>query len=151
MTEQEIQQMIDNSIQKYDRSSLKVPRHTHNGVDSPQINPKDLLSYSYYIAPGVIVVLTNGTAPQNIFGTNTVAPFNFKYTQILTVSTDTTAGNITVSNNGNTVSVIAKGSSVGNLAAAGAVSNQNQVQGTPATVVSSSAGNAFIIIFFTAL
>ena len=108
-----------------------------------------LINYSTLIAPGCIVVLTNGTTPQNIFPNG--VPFNFTYTAIMTISTDTTAANVIVYNNGNVVGLVAKGTTAGNIAAVAALANKSQVMGTPATVVSSNAGNAFIIIFYTAL
>lgn len=150
--EQLIEQKIQEALQKYNFSSLQSTRHTHNGVDSQKLQPKYFINYPTLIAPNFILVTTNGTNPQNIFPSG-LAPFGFTYNAILTISNDTTAANIIITNNGNNVTLIPKGTSQYNVQGNAGVgmTNLTQAQGTPATVVSSTTGNAFVIIFFTAL
>lgn len=148
-----LQDIIDSRIQAalgaYNRTSLRLPRHIHNGSDSLQIDPRNLINYPTIVAPNVIVIVTNGTTPIKVFPDG--LPFDLKYTSMMTISVDTTAANILLTNNGNSVALIAKGTTAGGVVGAPALSNQMQARGTPATIVSSSAGNAFVIIYFTAL
>lgn len=147
-----IEQMIDEKIQNalfnYNKTSLSMPRHTHNNVDSLPLDPKYFLKYATLIAPNVIIVKTTGTSPVNVFPTG--LPFNLNYTAMLSIALDTTAGNISLLNGANTVATIAKGTVSGAVVGAISYSNILQKQGTPATVVSSSAGNSLVIIFYTA-
>lgn len=129
--------------------SLKVPRHTHNRVDSPPVDPQYFINYPTLIAPNVIVVKTNGTTPVNVFPTG--LPFSLTYTAMVSIALDTTAGTITLANGVNTVATIAKGATQGALVGATSYANTVQTRGTPATVVSSSAGNSLLLIYFTAI
>ena len=94
------------------------------------------------------VVATNGTTTVNVFGAKG-APFTGTITDFTALALDTTAGNITLAVNGNTVAVIAKGSTAGVVTGAGALSNTTFHLGDTVTLVSSSAGNARAHIYFT--
>lgn len=89
---------------------------------------------------------TNGTTPVNVFGAT--LPFSGTVDGIFVCSNDTTAGNITISNNGNVVATIAKGTSAGVLTGATSLANTSMVAGTPFTIVSDSAGNVTCYITF---
>lgn len=149
---EQIEQLIDEKIrtafQNYTQASLKLPRHTHNNVDSLSLDPKYFLKYQTLIAPNVVVMSTNGTTPVNIFPNG--LPFNLTYTSIVSIAKDGTAGNIILSNNTATVATIAKGTTAGVCVGASSIANTVQLKGTPATVVSSTAGNSFVIIYFNA-
>ena len=96
-----------------------------------------------------ISVNTNGTTAVNVFDTNG-APANINITAILVAALDTTAGNIEVINAGNVVNDTtgtAKGTSAGVVSTAVALANTAVASGASLTVVSSSAGNATVIIF----
>lgn len=148
MNPQQIQNLISQKIQEFTRSSLKLPRHTHNRVDSESLDPKYFLKYSTLIAPNMITVITNGTTSVNVFSNG--LPMNITYKAILSIALDGTAGTITFSNNGNTVTTIAKGTTLGAVIGGTSYTNTLQIQNTPATVVSSSTGNSLLLIFYVA-
>ena len=89
---------------------------------------------------------TNGTTPVNVFGAT--VPFSGTIDGIFVVSKDTTAGNISILNNGNTVATIAKDTTAGVLTGATSLANTSVVAGTPFTIVSDSTGNVFVYITF---
>ncbi len=93
-------------------------------------------------------VSTNGTTAVNVFGPNG-APFKGKITNFETTALDTTAGNITLKINGNTVATIAKGTTAGGINGIGAaLTTVNFNPGDSVTIVSSSAGNALCWIAY---
>lgn len=92
-------------------------------------------------------VQTTGTTAVNVFGSNG-APFALTIGGAFLISQDTTAGNITLKVNGNTVATIAKGTTSGAMVGAVSLSNTTVAAGDAVTVVSSSAGNAEVIITY---
>jgi len=93
-------------------------------------------------------VSTNGTTPVNIFGPKG-APFAGTITNFETTALDTTAGNITLKINGNTVATIAKGVTAGGITGISAALSGNTFNpGDSVTIVSSSAGNALCWIAY---
>lgn len=95
-----------------------------------------------------VAVATNGTTAVNVFGAGG-APCPLTVTSVTTNALDTTAGNITLKQAANTVVTIAKSATAGTLVGNGALSNATYAAGDVCTVVSSSAGNATVIITFT--
>lgn len=91
-----------------------------------------------------VAVNTNGTTPVSVFPNNQ----NIIITSVISLSQDTTAGNITLSNNGNTVVVIAKGTVAGVPVAGVSLANTTVANGNTLTVVSSSAGNSTVLITY---
>jgi len=89
---------------------------------------------------------TNSTTPVNVFGTT--VPFNGIITGIYVISKDTTAGNITIASTAGTIATIAKGTVAGVMVGAVSLTNTSFSSGNTFTVVSSSAGEAFVIINF---
>ncbi len=98
-----------------------------------------------------IAVNTNGTTAVNVFAG--AVPANLApgivITSIVSIALDTTAGNITIANDGATVATIAKGTSAGVLVGATSLSNATVTSGKALTVASSSAGNSTVVITFT--
>ena len=121
-----------------------VPAHTHNGIDSLPINFK-----SVYDAPRnfCIAVNTNGTTAVNVFGGKSFG-YPITITGVYLISLDTTAGNITLLNNGNTVATIAKGTTAGAMVGATSLANTVVSPNVSFTAVSSSAGNATLFVTF---
>ena len=100
------------------------------------------------VAHHEINVSTNGTTPVNVFG-KSGAPFRGTLTNFETSGLDTTAGNVILKVNGNTVATIAKGTVAGGTAGVpSALANVNFNPGDSVTVVSSSAGNALCWIAY---
>lgn len=85
------------------------------------------------------VVSTNGTTPVSILSGIPVS-----IGAVYLIAKDTTAGNITVSNVAGTVCTIAKGTTAGLMFGASSLANNSAH--TALQVVSSSAGNAFVIL-----
>ena len=100
------------------------------------------------IASNMVIATTNGTTAVDVFGSKG-APANLTITGCFLISNDTTAGNITPKTNGNTVATIAKGTASGALVGAASLSNTTVKAGQTVQVVSISAGNAQVFIFFT--
>jgi hypothetical protein len=95
-----------------------------------------------------INVSTNGTTAVNVFGSKG-APFAGTITNFEVTALDTTAGNITLKINSNTVATIAKGTSAGGITGIGAALTTVAFNpGDAVTLVSSSAGNALCWIAF---
>ncbi len=95
-----------------------------------------------------INVSTNGTIAVNVFGPNG-APFAGTITNFETTALDTTAGNITLKINGNTVGTIAKGTVAGGITGlSSALTTKNFNPGDSVTLVSSSAGNSLCWIAY---
>ena len=93
-------------------------------------------------------VSTNGTTAVNVFGSKG-APFAGKITNFETTALDTTAGNITLKINSNTVATIAKGVTAGGIGGiTAALTTINFNPGDAVTIVSSSAGNALCWIAY---
>ncbi len=119
---------------------------THNGIDAPKISYKNLTERIPYFA---IATTTNGTTAVNVF--NPSFMYGFTITSVMAISQDTTAANITLTNNGNTVVAIAKGTTAGLVTGGTGLANTSYKAGTPLSVVSSSAGNATVVITFTVI
>jgi hypothetical protein len=124
--------------------SFRAPYHTHNESNLPKIQFSAVTGFpfSYH----VVVTPTDGTNVIDVFGSP--APGNFIITSVVSIAKDTTAGNITLKNNGATVSVIAKGTVTGVLVGEDTLANTTVTKGNSLTIESSSAGNSFIIIYF---
>lgn len=173
MTKEEITQLVRNEIaraadeQQY--GVRKVPFHTHNNLDAPQLkftglsdapnslinNAGDMLLVNEYgtalqLFTGrfCIATNTNGTTNVNVFG-SAGAPYPLTITGVFVISLDTTAGNITVLQGGNTVCTIAKGTTAGAMVGATTLSNTVYATGDTCQVDSSSAGNATVFITYT--
>jgi len=138
-----IRQTIQQELRNYQTKTSPIPYHVHNGLDTAKIPWQNLQGYIGYYSSATT---TNGTTTVNVFAT-TQFPITIK--GIYLVSNDTTAGNITVKEAGNTVATIAKGTTSGALVGATSLSNTSVKQGSSLTVVSSSAGNATVFITFT--
>lgn len=95
------------------------------------------------------VVTTNGTTAVNVF----VEPTSFRgnVLAVQVISNDTTAGNITVATSAGTVATVAKGVVSGAVTGAVGLTNTAFSLNSSFTVVSSSAGNATVIVFYEAL
>lgn len=100
------------------------------------------------VADNVRIVSTNGTTAVNVFGAQG-APFAGTITGAYSNALDTTAGNITLKTKTNSVVVIAKGTTAGVIVGNGALSNTTFAPGDVVTIVSSSAGNSQMQIFYT--
>ena len=94
-----------------------------------------------------VCVPTNGMSAVNVFGAT--VPFNATITSVSVISQDTTAGTITVADTAGTVATIAKGTVAGAMTGAVSLANASITSGNTLTVVSSSAGNAYVKITFT--
>lgn len=121
---------------------VPVPLHTHNGIDSPKIDIKNLQGLP---SCGVFAVTTNGT---NSVSVSRMQFIPFTITGMYLISNDTTAANITMSNGTNTVATIAKGTIAGALVGATSLSNTSHAAGDTISVVSSSTGNSTVFITF---
>ncbi len=95
-----------------------------------------------------VAVLTNGTTPVEIFGTT--APSNLTLTFAETFMTDVTAGDIILKNNGATVTTITKTPTLGASRGAITMSNTSVTALDSVTVESTTVGNVFAIVNFTA-
>ena len=95
-----------------------------------------------------ILVETNGTTAVDVFGTGG-APANLTVKAVTSVALDTTAGNITPKNAGSTICTIAKGTTTGLTIRGTSLANTAIKEGASVTVVSSSAGNSLVTIWFT--
>lgn len=143
-----IQGMIDDSIKKHDDAQQfgvrKVPFHTHNNLDSPQLQWKNLLG-----APNTFIIAaeTNGTTNVDVFGAGGV-PFSMEVTGVFLISKDTTAGNITVLRGADTVATIAKGTVAGAMVGATSLANTQYTFKQACQVDSSTAGNATVFITY---
>jgi hypothetical protein len=157
MNPQDIQNYIDSQIQAKLPALVEerfqqlirntggvVIDHHHNNIDSPTIdlNNFQLLHANYM----TVTCLTNGTTAVDIFGNNTFYPFTILSAAV--ICNDATAGNITIKNGTSTVATIAKGIVAGVMTGASSLSNTLVGRNTLFTAVSSSAGNAFVIINF---
>ncbi len=94
-----------------------------------------------------VVVTTNGATAVNVFGAGG-APCALTILGAFIVSQDTTAGNITLQQAANTVFTAAKGTAAGAFVDSGTISNATYAAADVCTVLSSSAGNAKVYIFF---
>lgn len=92
---------------------------------------------------------TNGTSPVNVFGAGG-APFPLVVTAVYLICRDNVAGNITLKQAANTVCTIAKGTVAGVMTGATGLSNDTYAKGDACTIVSSTAGDATVIINFNA-
>ena len=120
----------------------------NNAVTTAKINNAAVTGAKLVTVFGLASIArqTNGTTPVNVFGPT--VPFSGTIDGIFVCSNDTTAGNITISNNGNVVATVAKGTSAGVLTGATSLANTSMVAGTPFTIVSDSAGNVTCYITF---
>ena len=94
-----------------------------------------------------VATATNGTNAVNVFGAT--VPFGATITGIYGIALDGTAGTITIADTAGTVATFAKGTSAGALVGATSLANTTITAGNTLTVVSSSAGNANVVITFT--
>ncbi|HLI84495.1 MAG TPA: hypothetical protein VKV17_11285 [Bryobacteraceae bacterium] len=108
------------------------------GVDPGQSN---LLGINF-----PVIVQTNGTTPVNVFSANG-APTSLTLVSAFIISLDTNAGNISLTNAGNTVFTAAKGTTAGLSVPSGALANTSFALGAAAQVVSSG-GNALVVMIF---
>lgn len=173
MNRDEIKNLIHQEIEASRRtaqfSTSRVPFHRHNNLDSPQLGfiglrdaPASFSGQSGEVAMvnnnesalifsplyGVVAKDTNGTTNVNVFSSSG-APFAFTVTGVFLISKDTTAGDITLLQGGNTVCTIAKGVTAGVMVGATSLSNTVYAVGDVCQVDSSSAGNATVFITFT--
>jgi hypothetical protein len=100
------------------------------------------------VAHSSIDVATNGTTAVNVFGPKG-APFKGTIKEVYSNALDTTAGNISLKINSNTVVTIAKGATAGVLVGGGALSTASFNPGDVVTLVSSSAGNSRVLLVFS--
>lgn len=145
MDENKVRQIVSGILHQDQYSVPKVPFHVHNGTDSLQVSYVDILNTPNTFC---VATTTNGTTAIPIF-TSTGTSFPFTITGVYLIANDTTASNITLSNNGNTVATIAKGTTAGAMTGATSLANTAYVAGTPITVVSSATGNATVFMTFT--
>lgn len=148
MISPEIKSYIDSAIQNAQKqarySTDNAAYHVHNGVDAPRIPYVNIQGTINYFS---IAKNTNGTTSINLFSSSG-APFPFLITAVYVIALDTTAGNITLTNNGNTVCTIAKGTTAGVLTGASSLSHTSYIANTPISILSSSAGNVTVIVVF---
>lgn len=95
----------------------------------------------------VIAVDTDGTTAVNVFGSKGV-PADLTVTAVVSIALDTTAGNITLTGDGNTIATIAKGTTSGTLVGATSLADTSVEQGDTITVVSSSEGNSTVLVYY---
>lgn len=95
-----------------------------------------------------VIAKTNGTTPVNVFGVGG-APCALTVVGGFVIAQDTTAGNITMQQAANTVFTAAKGTTTGLSTSMGSLTNATYAAADVCTVLSSSAGNALVVIFFT--
>lgn len=119
--------------------------HEHNGTDAPKVPFSNLANNPTQFCA---VKDTDGTTPVAVFS-NGNAQFPMTIKGIFLISKDTTAGNITVKNAGNTIATIAKGTTSGAMVGATSLSNTTYYAGNAFTIVSDSAGNSTVFICFT--
>lgn len=153
MISQEIQNYVKNQIASDKKDSLYSTKNssgsTHNGIDGPKIPYVNLSNAPGYFCSST---LTNGTSPVFVFGGNkgfNAVLFNATITGVFVGSNDSTAGTVTVTNNGQTVTTVAKSVTPGTVTNATSVTNTTYVRGNKLSVVSSSGGNSFVFITFT--
>lgn len=148
MNEQQVRNIIQQEIASAQKDALysvkNASAETHNGIDAPKISYGNLINTVPY---HVVAVSTNGTTAVNVFGVSGLQ-YSFTITSVVVLSLDTTAANITISNNGSTVASVAKGTVAGVLTGAPSLSYVNYKSGEPFTVVSSSTGNAIVFVYF---
>lgn len=129
----------------YRKSDGTMYRNTGSATSCTFTQIGALLGGTGYFA---VAVNTNGVTPVTVFGAGG-APAVLTVTSVTTTALDTTAGNITLNNAASAVSTIAKSATAGALVGNGALANATLALGGACTVVSSSAGNATVIITFT--
>lgn len=140
-TLEEIKRLIEDAIKW----------HRHDGVLTQLVYLTQLFGFrpkwAYLLDLGETSMtrLTNGTTVVNVFGANG-APFPFRVNAVYLISRDTTAGNITLKQAGNTVCTIAKGTVSGAMVGAASLSNQEYLRGDACSIVSSSGGNAVVML-----
>lgn len=145
MDEQQVRQIVKTMMIESQYNLGGVVYHAHTGLDSPHVLYRNIENSPGYWCS---VTATTGTTAVHIFGAKE-GQFNAVITGMFLISNDTTAGNITLTNNGNTVATIAKGTSAGVLVGATSVANVNYSIPNSLTVVSSSVGNATVFVTFT--
>lgn len=106
-------------------------------------NPKDQNGFTM-----MTMTQTNGTNSVDVFGTGG-APANMTITAVVAISKDTTAANITPKTNGNTVCTIAKGTTAGLAIQGTSLTNTTVKEGQSVTLLSSSSGDAMVLISWT--
>lgn len=100
------------------------------------------------ILPIPMAVSTNGTTAVNVFGT-TGCPFpSLTLVGAFVTSKDVTAGNIVIKHAAGTVATIAKGTSIGVAVGPATLANATVTKGGLVTIESSSAGDAFVYLFY---
>lgn len=146
MDEQKIEQIVQKILSSGQYRVSDVPYHLHNNVDAPFVPFHNLSNAPNFFC---VAKTTSGTTAVNVFSSKGTS-YPLTVTGIFLVSNDTTAGNITVKNNGNTVATIAKGTTAGVLVGATSLSNTSYNSGNSFTIVSDSAGNSTVFMAFTA-
>jgi len=130
--------------EQFSVGALTVESITGAGVTGP-FTGSLLTTGKNYCA---VAVSTNGTSPVNVFGAGG-APCALTVTSVVSISKDTTAGNIILKQAANTVATIAKGTTSGALVGAASLANTVYAASDVCTVESSSAGNSYVLITFT--
>lgn len=109
-------------------------------------------SFGNISTPGVVAVTTNTTTPVSVNFSNNPSTLgnspSCTITAVVSLALNTTAGNITLSNAGATVATIAKGVTAGASVAATSLANATVQNGSTLSVVSSSAGNSTVLIYY---
>lgn len=171
-SESDLRRIIREEFTAFGRDSRyapsRVPFHTHNNLDAPKLrfiglsdtpaslddNAGNMLlvnstetALEFFNGYFAVAANTNGTTNVNVFSASG-APFGLTVTGVFLISKDTTAGDITVVNAGNTVCTIAKGTTAAVMVGATSLSNTTVAKGASFQVDSSSAGNATVFITF---
>lgn len=102
--------------------------------------------------PSVVTVNTSGTTAVDVNFTGDSSLLGNSpactITAVAVIALDTTAGNITLKNGASTVATVAKGTTAGGLVGATSLSNTSVDNGATLSVVSSSAGNATVLVYY---
>lgn len=149
MDEKKVQEIINNELEKRLTKSqyevAKVPIHQHQGTDSPNINFGDLIRPTIY---SCVATTTNGTTPVNVFGSSGYS-YPLTITGVFVASLDSATANITLLNNGTSVTVIAKSTTPTALTSATSLTHTSYTKGNSMTVKSDSSGNSTLFMTFS--
>jgi hypothetical protein len=150
----ELNRKIDELSTKVDELKRVFDLHDHKGSNSKVLNLFDLWGWKWVGLNffSQLVTTTSGTNVIYAFSNSITvqnSPFNLTVVSISIISNDTTAGNITIKNGASTIATVAKGTVSGAITGATSLANTIIAKGSALTVVSSSAGNAQILITYT--